>query len=100
MIAFSVCRPQLLSLNGSMSPCLALGRWMGEPVIERMVQFVRNSRSFRGLMADLFAGTQGYLDLQRRLYRTLPAMLAESLASALKLPKDNRSAANATSRVA
>lgn len=62
------------------------GRWMGQTVIERMVQFTRRSSSFRDLMCDLFAGTQGYADLRRRLYRSLPAMLAESLASALRLP--------------
>ena len=62
------------------------GRWMGEGVIERMVQFTSHSGSFRALMSDMFAGTQGYADLRRRLYRTLPAMLAESLASALRLP--------------
>jgi geranylgeranyl diphosphate/geranylgeranyl-bacteriochlorophyllide a reductase len=62
------------------------GRWMGQTVIERMVQFTANSPSFRQLMCDLFAGTQGYIDLRRRLYRSLPAMLAESLASALRLP--------------
>ena len=62
------------------------GHWMGQTVIERMVQFTANSPSFRALMSDLFAGTQGYLDLRRRLYRTLPAMLAESLANVLRLP--------------
>ena len=62
------------------------GRWMGQTVIERMVQFTRHSSSFRDLMCDLFAGTQGYVDLRRRLYRSLPAMLAESLVSALRLP--------------
>jgi flavin-dependent dehydrogenase len=65
------------------------GRWMGQTVIERMVQFTRHSPSFRDLMCDLFAGTQGYLDLRRRLYRSLPAMLAESLASALRLPSSD-----------
>jgi DNA-binding HxlR family transcriptional regulator len=44
-------------------------------------------------MSDLFAGTQGYRDLRRRLYRTLPRMLAESLASALSLPRDAVSSA-------
>ncbi|MBZ5705593.1 MAG: NAD(P)/FAD-dependent oxidoreductase [Acidobacteriia bacterium] len=62
------------------------GRWMGQTVIERMVQFTAKSPSFRQLMCDLFAGTQGYVDLRRRLYRSLPAILAESLASALRLP--------------
>jgi geranylgeranyl diphosphate/geranylgeranyl-bacteriochlorophyllide a reductase len=62
------------------------GRLMGEAVIERVVQFIADRPSFRGLMSDMFAGTQGYRDLRRRLYRTLPRMLAESLASTLRLP--------------
>jgi flavin-dependent dehydrogenase len=62
------------------------GHWMGQPVLERMVQFTEHSSSFRQLMRDMFAGSQGYRDLRRRLYCTLPAMLAESLASALRLP--------------
>jgi len=71
------------------------GRWMGEPVIERMLQFVRNSPSFRTLMSDLFAGTQEYRDLRRRLYFTLPAILTESLVAALHFPnieKETRAA--------
>lgn len=52
---------------------------MGESVLERTVQFTAGSASFRRLISDLFAGTQGYRDLRRRVYRTLPAMLAESL---------------------
>jgi flavin-dependent dehydrogenase len=61
------------------------GRWMGHAIIERMVQFTEYSRGFRGVMCDLFSGSQGYVGLRRRLYRSLPAMLAESLASALRL---------------
>jgi flavin-dependent dehydrogenase len=62
------------------------GKWMGETVLERTIQFTAGSASFRLLMADLFAGTQGYRDLRGRLYRTLPRILAESFASALNLP--------------
>ena len=79
-----------LELASHMAERFYAGRWMGEAVIERMVQFVDNSASFRALMSDLFAGTQGYRDLRRRLYLTLPAMLAESLASALRLPGSER----------
>jgi geranylgeranyl reductase family protein len=75
-----------LELAAEMAERFYTGRWMGEAVTERTVQFIANSASFRALMSDLFAGTQGYRDLRRRLYRTLPAMLAESLASALRLP--------------
>ena len=55
------------------------GSWMGQPVLERMLQFTENSLTFRELMSDMFAGTQGYRDLRRRLYRSLPAMLAQSV---------------------
>ena len=70
-----------LELAAEMSDHFYAGRWMGESVLERTIQFTAGSPSFRCLMSDLFAGTQGYFDLRRRLYRTLPAMLAESLAS-------------------
>jgi flavin-dependent dehydrogenase len=62
-----------------------MGDWMGEAVTERTVQFTASSPRFRQLMSDMFAGSQGYLDLRRRLYRTLPAMIAESAVSALGL---------------
>jgi flavin-dependent dehydrogenase len=65
------------------------GRWLGRTVIERMIQFTENSGSFRELMRDMFAGSQNYRDLRYRLYRSLPAMLAESLASALRLPSSH-----------
>jgi hypothetical protein len=54
------------------------GSWMGKAVTERMVQFTASSSRFQQLMCDMFAGSQGYLDLRRRLYRTLPSMMAES----------------------
>ncbi len=66
------------------------GNWMGQAVVERMVQFTGSSASFRELMSDMFAGTQGYRDLRRRLYCSLPAMLAESLVTALRLPSRGR----------
>lgn len=61
------------------------GRWMGAAVTERMVQFTEHSPRFRQLMCDMFSGAQAYRDLRQRLYRTLPAMVAESAVSALGL---------------
>jgi len=61
------------------------GRWLGDSMIQRVVQFTGTSSSFRSLMGDMFAGTQGYRDLRNRLYRSLPVMLAKTLASALRL---------------
>jgi len=76
-----------LELAAKMADRFYSGRWMGESVLERTIQFTAGSSSFRGLLSDMFAGTQGYSDLRWRLYRTLPRMLAESLATALNLPE-------------
>jgi len=70
-----------LELAAKMSDRFYTGRWMGESVLERTVQFAAGSPSFRRLMSDLFDGTEPYLDARRRIYRTLPAMLCESLVS-------------------
>jgi flavin-dependent dehydrogenase len=80
-----------LELAAKMADRFYTGRWMGDTVLERTIQFTASSPSFRLLMSDMFAGTQGYRDLRRRLYRTLPRMLAESLASALSLPTGEQS---------
>ena len=61
------------------------GSWMGEAVTERMVQFTANSPKFQHLMCDMFAGSQGYVTLRQRLYRSLPRMVAESAVNSLGL---------------
>ena len=78
-----------LELAAAMAERFFSGHWAGQPIIERMVEFTEQSESFQALMRDLFAGSQGYHDLRRRLYRALPAMLAESLANALRLKESN-----------
>jgi flavin-dependent dehydrogenase len=62
------------------------GQVFGESVLERMVSLTSQSENFRDLMSDLFAGIQGYRDLRSRLYRSLPALMAEGLSGALRLP--------------
>jgi len=74
------CLPGL-ELAAKMSDRFYAGRWMGESVLERTIQFTTRSPSFRRLMSELFDGTEPYLNLRRRIYRTLPAMLFESLVS-------------------
>jgi len=59
------------------------GEWMGDSVIERMVQLTGRSPRFRDLMRDLFAGVQEYSTLRSRLYRSLPKIAAEALVSTL-----------------
>ena len=53
------------------------GRFLGGSVTSRMVQFTRLSPKFRGVMQDLFAGTQPYAGLKRRLMRNLNGSLVE-----------------------
>jgi flavin-dependent dehydrogenase len=62
------------------------GEWLGGRVLERMVQFTGRSKKFRGLMRDLFSGAQEYSGLKRRVYRSLPVIAAEALASTLRRP--------------
>jgi flavin-dependent dehydrogenase len=59
------------------------GEWLGGPVLERMVGLTARSSSFRKLMRDLFAGSQEYSGLKKRVHRTLPWIAAETVASAL-----------------
>jgi len=63
------------------------GQVFGESVLEQMVALTEKSASFRELMSDLFAGIQGYSDLRARLYRILPAVMGEKLASTLRREK-------------
>ncbi|HEY7855562.1 MAG TPA: FAD-dependent oxidoreductase [Terriglobales bacterium] len=53
------------------------GRFLGAAVLERMVQFSARSATFRGLMCDLFSGSQSYGGLRRRLYRNLVPTLVQ-----------------------
>jgi geranylgeranyl reductase family protein len=53
------------------------GRFLCGSVTSRMVQFTRLSPKFRGVMQDLFAGTQPYIGLKNRLLRNLNGSLIE-----------------------
>ncbi len=53
------------------------GAFLGGSVTTRMVQFMRRSSSFEGIVADLVSGAQGYLGLKRRLWANLPVSLSE-----------------------
>ena len=59
------------------------GRFLWGPVTARMVQFTRLSPTFRGLMQDLFAGTQPYLGLRERVFGGLKRSLGEIAVSSL-----------------
>jgi len=53
------------------------GSFLGGSVTSRMVQFTRLSPRFRSVMQDLFAGTQPYVGLKRRLMKNLNGSLVE-----------------------
>jgi flavin-dependent dehydrogenase len=53
------------------------GTFLWGAVTSRMVQFTRLSPMFRGVMQDLFAGTQPYAGLKRRLMKNLNGSLVE-----------------------
>jgi len=75
-----------LKLAARVSHHFYSGQVLGESVVERVVSLTQQSESIRNLMSDLFGGIQGYRDLRSRLYRSLPALLAEGLAGTLRLP--------------
>ncbi len=47
------------------------GSFLGQPVLERMVQFAAENHGFRELISDVFAGAQAYVTLRGRCYRHL-----------------------------
>ena len=60
------------------------GRFLGGAVATRMSQFIERSPTFRGLMADVFAGSQDYCSLKRRLWTQCGTTLTEVVGSLLK----------------
>lgn len=60
------------------------GKFLGGAVTDRMIQFARRSRTFRGLLRDVFSGAQAYSSLKRRLWAQLGTTLGEILASAVR----------------
>ena len=75
-----------LSLAARVSKRFYSGQIFGDSVLENIVSLTAHSKSFRALMSDLFAGIQGYRDLRARMYKILPAVMAESLAGTLRRP--------------
>ena len=51
------------------------GIFLGLSIPERMVRFAAASAAFRQLLREIMAGTQGYIGLRTRSYRTLPRVL-------------------------
>ena len=75
-----------LRLAARVSQRFYRGQIFGDSVLEKIVALTAESATFRALMSDLFAGNQGYRDLRARMYRILPAVMAEGLAATLRSP--------------
>jgi flavin-dependent dehydrogenase len=68
-----------LEFAATLAKRVFLGRFMFNTVPARMIHFMQRSPRFRELMQDLFAGTQPYLTLRKRLLRNLNGTVQEVL---------------------
>ena len=66
-----------LEVSSRLAHRLFRGRFLGAPIFSRMVQSARLSPTVQGVVQDLFAGTQPYAGLKRRLIHSLPRELGE-----------------------
>jgi flavin-dependent dehydrogenase len=53
------------------------GTFLGDAITTRMVQLVHYSPAFRGLIRDIFSGSQDYRSLKRRLWNQLGITMTE-----------------------
>jgi flavin-dependent dehydrogenase len=70
-----------LEMASRMARKFFLGRFLCASVPARVVQFTARSPRFAALMQDLFAGTQQYHNLKKRLLRNLNGTLYEVIMS-------------------
>lgn len=68
-----------LEFGASLAKRVFLGRFLFNTVPARMIHFARRSPLFRDLMQDLFAGTQPYIGLKKRLLKNLNGTMTEVL---------------------
>lgn len=66
-----------LEFSSRLAKQVFVGRFLLGSTTARMVQFTRRSPRFSALMQDLFAGTQSYLGLKKRLLDNLNGSLYE-----------------------
>jgi geranylgeranyl reductase family protein len=66
-----------LTFGAGLAKRFFIQRFLFSTVPGRMIEFMRRSPRFREIVQDLFAGTQGYLDLKKRLLDSLNGTLLE-----------------------
>jgi geranylgeranyl diphosphate/geranylgeranyl-bacteriochlorophyllide a reductase len=72
-----------LAYSATIAQRVFVDRFLFDAIPARMVDFVRRSPRFRAIVQDLFAGTQPYLGLRRRLFSNLAGTLYEVFVSSL-----------------
>lgn len=79
-----------LEFGAGLARRVFLGKFLGSAVPTRMVQFSRHSPKFALIIQDLLAGSQPYLELKGRLWRSLLSSVREVstsfLSEAISLP--------------
>src|SRR5439155_26759768 len=70
-----------LEFGSRLAKRIFLGKFLFGTVPSRMVEFTRRSPRFSAIVQDLFAGTQPYLGLKKRLLRNLNGSLYEMFMS-------------------
>ena len=66
-----------LVLGAGLAKRFFIQRFLFSSVPARMIEFMRRSPNMRGIVEDLFAGKQGYVDLKARLLKNLNGTLLE-----------------------
>ena len=66
-----------LEFAASIAKRMFLGRFLFDSIPARMIDFVRRSQCYRNVVQDLFAGTQSYLGLKRRLVESIGSTMWE-----------------------
>ena len=73
-----------LEFGASIAQRVFVGRFLFSSIPTRTVEFIRHSPKFRAIIGDLVAGTQPYLDLKSRLWKSLHGTLGEVVVNRLQ----------------
>jgi flavin-dependent dehydrogenase len=79
-----------LEFAAAIAKRMFLGRFLFGSIPARMIGFVRRSPCYRNVVQDLFAGTQPYLGLKKRLVNSIAGTLSDLAMSLVRRPAPNR----------
>jgi geranylgeranyl reductase family protein len=81
-----------LEFAAAIAKRMFLGRFLFGSIPARMIGFVRRSACYRNVVQDLFAGTQPYLGLKKRLVNSIAGTMSDVAMSLVLRPASNRAA--------